>query len=237
MPPFAAVSVRVYGHPIGVVRVAESSDTPHVASDGVIYQRTHGGKQRVTEARDILELARRGEAARIAAEETRLHLLLIEQAMATPEHIFADGQVVPSTGERPLIEWIVRATPYTVTGAFADRALSRGAAELARASVASLFAGTPSTNVEPRARGLYCLGAQNGSPRHGDLAIDAGGAVAVRTAWRSRDSVLSLDSLPDDVLCALISAAANTLGGLDGYGRAAFRLEIRRADVLTVQAG
>ena len=39
MPPFAAITMQVDGTTIGVVRVAESSDTPHITSDGVIYVR------------------------------------------------------------------------------------------------------------------------------------------------------------------------------------------------------
>jgi predicted HTH transcriptional regulator len=64
LPPFAAVTMRVDEQPIGVVSVAESSDTPHVTSDGVIYVRNPGGKERVTGHRDIVAMARRGDLAR-----------------------------------------------------------------------------------------------------------------------------------------------------------------------------
>jgi hypothetical protein len=130
----------------------------------------------------------------------------------------------------------VRASPYTVAGAFADRALSAVAADLASTSVRSLFTPPPdpAVYVEARARGLYCQGAQNGSRRHADLAIDAGGAVAVRTTWRSQRATLVLTDLPADVLCFLIRAVADVLVGLDGYGRAAVGLEIRHAEELTM---
>jgi hypothetical protein len=237
LPPFAAVRVRAGRHMIGVVHVAESSDTPHITRDGVIYVRNPGGKQRVTDHRDVLEMARRGERARYEAERVRLHLPLIEQAMTTPTGIFAGQQRFTLEDHAPpLIEWIVRASPYTVAGAFPDRALSAVAAELARTNVRSLYAPLPepAVHVEARARGLYCQGAQMGGRRHADLAVDAGGAVAVRTAWRSRRGTLVLKDLPADVLCALIRAAADVLAGLDGYGRAAIGLEIRHAEELTM---
>jgi hypothetical protein len=263
LPPFAAVTVEYDGAPIGVVRVAESSDTPHVTSKGVIYQRTPGGKEPVTEARDILALARRGENARRDAEKVRLFLPLIEFAMDSPEQLVYDtyqppGFVVPPVRQGhkyddddllspevlpdippppPILEWIVRAAPYTVTGAFADRALSGASAELANQEVISLFSdeagvAAPATAVEPLARGLRCWGAQVGSRRQADLAIDAGGAIAVRYAWRSNAGTLTLSTLPDDVLCALVRVVADVLAGLDGYGRAAVALQVRHADQL-----
>jgi predicted HTH transcriptional regulator len=60
IPPFAAEMLPADGHMIGVVRVPESSDQPHVTREGVVYQRTQGGKEPVKEARDIIALARRG---------------------------------------------------------------------------------------------------------------------------------------------------------------------------------
>jgi hypothetical protein len=245
LPPFAAVRLRVGRHKIGVVRVAESSDQPHITSEGVIYRRTPGGKERVTSASDIITMARRGEQARLEAEQVRLHLPLIESSLASPKSIFADGQRFRVEGDRPppLLEWIVRASPYTMTGVFADRALAQTTAELAEATVRSLFPspseGAPraSANAEARARGVYCLGAMNNFHRQVDLIVDAGGTIAVRTAWRSRGATLTLDTLPDDVLCGLIRAAANMLATLDGYGRAAFTLEIRQAQELTMASG
>jgi predicted HTH transcriptional regulator len=72
IPPFAAEMLPAGGHLIGVVRVPESSDQPHVTREGVVYRRTHGGKERVTNATDIIAMARRatgrGSARRIAAD-------------------------------------------------------------------------------------------------------------------------------------------------------------------------
>jgi hypothetical protein len=248
MPPFGAVSVTHRGQPLAIVRVADSNDTPHVAG-GVAYQRTHGGKQRITEARDVIALARRGEEARHEAEQVRLYgLPLISYAMATPQYISGDAvnrygdSINPEESLPPLLEWIVRASPYTVSGAFADRALSKGAADLAERTVRSLFPephegrGIPAAFVEPRARGLYCLGRQMTSRSHVDLGFDAGGTVAVRSAARREYSVLAAQEFANR-LAALIDAAATVLRELDGHGRAAFGLEVRGATKLKVQWG
>jgi hypothetical protein len=239
LPPFAAVSVPVGEHKIGVVRVAESSDTPHITSEGVIYVRNAGGKQRVTDHRDILEMARRGEQARDRAAERQYGLSLIREAMTTPRQIVGEREDDAAT--RPLLQWIVRGAPYTVTGAFADRALSVAAAELAEAQVTSLAAEPAAgpfsvgVSVEPRARGLYCVGGRrHPQPRHADIAIDAGGVVAARIAWRrAEEHSILLRFLAEDALCGPIRAVADTLGALDGYGRAVVGLELRGAlDIL-----
>jgi hypothetical protein len=237
LPPFAAVTLPVEGKTIGVVKVAESSDTPHITSNGVIYVRNPGGKQRVTEHRDILSMARRGEEARAKAVERQYGLPMIKRAMATPRRVFADGP--PPHDE--LLEWIVRATPFTVTGAFADRALSESSADRAHANVLSLFPEAhsdphiPSAAIQARGRGVYLVGAQAGNNAHVDMAVDAGGVVAMRQAWRRQRAVMPLSGLSADTLQPLRRAIAEMLAGLDGYGRALVDLEIRGSKDLTVQ--
>jgi hypothetical protein len=167
LPPFTAVTVPVDENTIGVVHVAESSDTPHITSDGVIYVRNPGGKQRVTDHRDILALARRGEAARVEAEQRLYGLPMVADAMTTPEHIWGED---PHQQDEPLQEVVVRATPYTVGGAFPDRALSTPLVELAKQVAGSLIPPhpqlAPQMKVEPRARGLYCLAVRQGNETH-----------------------------------------------------------------------
>jgi len=168
LPPSAAITVDVRGSPIGVVRVAESSDTPHIAGDGVIYARAPGRKQRVTDHRDILEMARRGEQARLDAARRQWGLELIKTAMLTPDRIFGD-EPGRDAEYPPLLERIVRGSPFTVTGAFADRALSHAATDLAVAQVGSLFPPAqippmvPEVRIDPYARGHRATGRQMGT--------------------------------------------------------------------------
>lgn len=242
LPPFAAVTVPVGDKTIGVVRVAESSDQPHITSDGVIYVRESGGKKRVTAHGDLLQMARRGEEARAAAAVRQYGLPLIEEAMRTPERVYGD-QTGFDDELAPLLEWIVRAAPYTVTGAFVDRALSSTAADSAAANVGGLFPRPDAEphvvakDVEARARGLHCVGTQWGAQWYADLAIDAGGIVAARSATRRNYSVLLCATLAADTFQPLIRAIADVLGDLDGYGRAAIGLEVRGATDLRVQWG
>jgi hypothetical protein len=204
MPPFAATTVPIGDATIGVVRIAESSDTPHVTRDGVIYVRNPGGKQRVTDHRDILALARRGEGARVDAARRQYGLPLIEHALRVPERIYGDDP--ERLDELPaILEWIVRATPYTVTGAFADRALSRAAGALATEQLQTLLPMPirrpyePETWIDAQARGLQAFAGQRTVPIHLDAAIDAGGVVAVRSASRGQGALfgaqLSVDKL------------------------------------------
>jgi hypothetical protein len=132
------VTVRAGDLTIGVVRVAESSDTPHITNDGVIYVRDPGGKQRVIDHRDILALARRGELARVDVEQRLYGLPMMVDAMRTPERIWGED---PSRLDElgPLTEMLVRATPYTVSGELADRALSSPLVEHAKHVVVSLL--------------------------------------------------------------------------------------------------
>jgi hypothetical protein len=240
LPPFAALMVSVGEHRIGVVRVAESSDTPHITSEGVIYVRNPGGKQRVTDHRDILALARRGEDARVAAEQRLYKLPMIADAMSTPDRIFGDDPTLDDPA--PLLEVLVRATPYTVSGAFADRALSSPLAEHAQHVAESLIPHSPypqessaQARVEPRARGLYCEAVRRGNLTHVDVAVDAGGVVALRMAERLDRHATELVRV--HWLQPLIEGAVSLLAALDAYGRAAMALEIREAAWLTMATG
>ena len=241
LPPFAAATVDVGGKPVGVVHVAESSDTPHITRDGVIYVRNPGGKQRVTDYRDVLALARRGETARVDAERRLYTLPMVADAMRTPESIYGD-----STSARgdpgPLQEVIVRATPYTISGAFAERALSAQIVEQAKQVALSLVADAdyprsvqpgPQVRVEARARGVYCQAVRQGRFTHVDAVIDAGGVIALRMA--ERGDRLAANMVQTGWLRPLAEGATSLLGNLDAYGRAAIGLELRGAAGLMME--
>jgi hypothetical protein len=207
-----------------------------------VYRRTHGGKEPVKEARDIIAMARRGEQARDDAAQRR-HLPLIANAMQGPGSVLGDDPSVEQP--LPLLEWIVYATPYTVTGTFADRALSHAIVAAANGSISDLVQQTASATdahramtgtaglsigarVEPRARGMYYVAGRDYLRQHTDLAIDAGGVVAARVAYRHgpRDEIV-LDSIAEYRLRPLVVAVARLLRELDGYGRADVGLEVR----------
>ncbi len=240
LPPFVALDVPIGEQHIGVVRVAESSDTPHVTNEGVIYVRNPGGKQRVTDHRDILALARRGELARVEAERRIYSLPMVADEMQTPSRIWGDD---PSQRDDPppLVEVLVRASPYTLTGAFADRALSSSLVQSGEEVAVSLlpFPHQPGqerqVKVMPRARGVSCLAVQRGNVTHTDLVVDAGGVVALRKARRL--DPLTTELVPVEWLRPLIEGAVSLLTSLDAHGRVAIGLEIRGAAGLTMATG
>lgn len=104
LPPVAAKIMTLREKQLGVVRVYESSDTPHILRDGTIYIRepAHDRRSRWLPAgadshRRVIELALRGEQGRAAAGD-RLRpgrLPLIDAATVGAYDPEADGTIVP----------------------------------------------------------------------------------------------------------------------------------------------
>lgn len=241
MPPFAAAAIERDGKPIAVVRVAESFDTPHlVASTGAVYIREPGGKRPITDHRTLIELARRGDRARALAQDRQRGLGLIADAMDAPATIYGDERFNET---RAVIEWIVYATPLTVTAEFSDRAISQRTVDTAGERLAHLFPGPhePPMHVgvrpEPRARGMVFTATKLGTNALADMAIDSGGVIAVRYAWRSNRGVFHLDHFAKDTLQPLTRIAADTLEDLNGLGRALVSVYLRCPGPLTISAG
>lgn len=240
MPPFVADVVPHPDGDVGVVRVFESSDQPHVTYKGEIYRRNPGGKEPVKSARDIIEMARKGEDARRRAEEERLYQLpLIGYAMVKPDRLPGErqGRQVP-----PFMFWTVRAAPLTVTGAFADRALSPAAVSLVKTTIKSLFpypSEPPPPEIETAAfaRGFGCTATQASVAMQADMAVDSGGVVAVRDTVRRDDNSQALDSLAEEPLKKLLTAAVAVLAGLDACGRVALGLDIRGVHGMRLHTG
>jgi hypothetical protein len=84
MPPFALAAVQHKGVTVGVIRVAPSSDAPHlVTKTGVLYVRVPGGKAPVADRRTLLELAQRARDAEETARYRRLHNLPLVEVPST----------------------------------------------------------------------------------------------------------------------------------------------------------
>jgi hypothetical protein len=241
-PPARAATVDVDGRTVGVVRVAASRDTPHVAADGNVLVRDHEGR-RAPDPATLRALVERGERGALEARERQHGTALVEEAMRTPERIPGDAPILDpdSFGHDAPLEFLVRATPLTVTPELTARALTAGAADLAAAQAIPLLvdpdavAHRVATTVDGRSRGLYCTAERGEAPIFADLAIDAGGVVAARLAERrQRDGTVTPAALVDEVLLPLLRAVAGTLAGLGASGRALVDLEIRGAADLVV---
>jgi len=85
LPPFAAEMVEIDGKEIGVVRVFESADTPHIViGTGSVYVREPGGKRPIESHGELVQLARRGEKAwEKAAHRLRTLPFALEPAQRT----------------------------------------------------------------------------------------------------------------------------------------------------------
>jgi hypothetical protein len=123
-PPFVAREVEYQGQTLGLIRVFESTDTPHIVTDtGALYVRTEGGKQHVKDHRTLLALAERGQRAVDAAnrrldDPQALPFAEDHLGMRFPRTMFADT-------DKGWWTIIVRATPLTLLPAFAERAHSK----------------------------------------------------------------------------------------------------------------
>jgi Putative DNA-binding domain len=118
MPPFAAAEWTTPDGPIGIVRVYESTDTPHmVRRTGAVYVREQGG--RIPASHEVVrELARRGDLARQYAEER-----LRAKPFFDPENVRGLALPFQPSAKEPKI-YTLRATPLTVGPVFRDRALT-----------------------------------------------------------------------------------------------------------------
>src|SRR5712671_6040263 len=81
IPPFVADVFEYEGKSVGLVKVAESFDTPHITAAGAVYVRVPAGKQPIADHRTLLELSRRGEQAeREARNRLDIPLPLVRDA-------------------------------------------------------------------------------------------------------------------------------------------------------------
>lgn len=233
LPPFAARGMDLDGVEVGVIRIYESVDTPHILRrTGALYIREPGGKAPVQDHRALIELARRGERAREQASLRLTTLPHVEGAMRTPARIFGDN---PSLTEYPpMLEQVVLGTPLTVTPAFADRALSPDSVAWGKEATKLVFneqhqmdEAHQRCEVEARQRGFVVTGRRMGNLMTTTLVVDAGGVVGARFAWRRQGGPLSLGSLASTQLSGLITNVAAGLDELGGHGRALFELRLR----------
>ena len=246
LPPFLARSFELDGKTVGVVRVIESSDTPHIVrKTGALYVREPGGRQPIRDHQTLTALAQRGEAARERAAERMRTLPMISEALQTPTELPEDRVwSLPAEQELPpVLEMIVMAAPLTLSAAFADRALSKTTTDWASEAVTRLWGLSPEkmgphwTHPDAHARGFVVEGQMKGLPRLVTLAIDAGGVVAVRTAKRREGGTFLVRTLAEHNLPTMLGVIRDTLSHLDAHGRALVELRLRGIQHMQVQGG
>jgi hypothetical protein len=226
LPPFVAAVRELDGTALLIVRVFESSDTPHLLRTGSIPIRTPKGTENVTDQSLLLDLARRGEEALARARE-RTSIDSIVLALATPER----PELVAVSDAEPYA--VVRASLVTSMPQFAAWATSKAAAKSVVAaadivaSALSVNIDAGGTNVTVRGRGVTA-GWRGGFdvPVAARVAVEAEGVVGARVSRGRGAGEAVLESFGPKYISPLIKAVSGLLGAAEAFGRAAWRLDI-----------
>jgi hypothetical protein len=223
MPPFAAKQMRAGRHRVGVIRIYESTDTPHIVrGTGQVFVRHPGAKHPLPlDAHDhLIELARRGEEARRRADARLSEGLEVNRLLLEDE--LNNGQ--------PSIRLIARAAPLTVTPTVRDWPITRAAADWAAAQADELCPHylpvfrREGPWREPFGRGIAArVIQQTGSDTTNSAlaAADSVGVIGARIRWgpdHGDPPSVHLDQLRTH-LEQLATTLADGLGRAEAYGR------------------
>jgi hypothetical protein len=248
IPPFAATVLKVAETPVGVVRVYESADTPHITRpDGAIYVRSVAQDRRyhtrpLESQATLFALAERGQRAQLEAREllapTRTPLMEVAlglQSISRTE-FFMPGAVVvlravPLTHYR-MAEWAVTEAAREVLAAVATR-LARdpmGLDAQLRPHASGLVVRQGTDDEQPLVDGLD-------PPRAWNVvaATDAAGVVGVGISFSTPSpprpkTTVSFDAVRDGVVMPLLEAAVDVLMAGEFFGRVHFELRIAGLD-------
>jgi hypothetical protein len=218
LPPFVAEMFELDGKPIGLMRVFESADAPHIVRDtGAVYVRSSSGREPVDDHRTLLELARRGEEAEQAARD-RL------------------GARRPHTPEPSSYLVSVRATPLTVTPQLAERPISAHGSEwleemadlVARRTYGGAASEPAPGELSRRPLGRGCVATRRGTYAFGEgqwavrVAADASGLLSVAIGRPPSDGLhRTFAEIHDFYLAPAIDVLAITFEEWESYGRVA----------------
>ena len=225
MPPFAARGMEVEGGQVGVVRIYESMDTPHIIrGTGAVHVREPGGKRPIREHAELIELARRGEGAEDRARARLWEMPVVAEVLQTPD--------TGKENEEPgAVRWVARAAPLTVSAPVRDWPLTRRASEWCTQHVNGMLRipqpyGQERTRVEPYGRAIT---ARVGREIGGDatdralLVADSGGVFGAELARGiergDRPSIL-LESILKEEIEPLAHTLAAMLAEAEAWGRA-----------------
>jgi hypothetical protein len=245
IPSFAA-TVRHHGPhalPVGVVRVYESYDTPHVMGNGQVFVRS------VAEDRDqtrvyrpggvetqsvLVQLANRGQSGSAKAKD-----------LLRPDRAPLAAQIAGMSSSHAAVNDVgvvsVRAVPLT-GDRLADWAISARALEVLEPAARRLACRTDDTPIGPptpyasgisiRAQSSNLLPGQH-DRRSGAAVVgtDAAGLICAAitldpTLEREDPVLLSLDGFRDLLVSPLLHAVCNILEGAEMYGRVLLQLNV-----------
>jgi hypothetical protein len=230
LPPFAADVRELDNVRIGVIRVFESADTPHIViGDGSVPIREPGGLRRIQSHAELLELAKRGEHARRDARG-RLHTLAY--ALNEIEPVETESTSLDLT-PKPR-QFVVRLAPLTRPEGFADRLLAVQFGREAREVSRELFDAPPPPSPSHRQsesgfdqRGFKFTTTQIGVGERTSVIADAGGLLATRIEFAHVQSTTLRPELVEETIESLLAGAAKLFRGLGAQGRAIGHVLVR----------
>jgi Putative DNA-binding domain len=231
IPPFAAIEWKMPDGPIGIVRVYESTDTPHmVRRTGAVYVREQGGKIPASHEM-VRDLARQGNLARERADER-----LREKPFFDPETVRTLALPFQSSTKESKL-YSLRATPLTVGPVFRDRALTESFTNylvsdvlpLLRPAHDQLFA--PVIQHFQHGIAVYeqSIHTFNNSAALGAVSVNNLGSVelhSVRTTAPDDARRLDLDAQEQMYFRPVLTAVAELLAALEAVGSCRYLLEL-----------
>lgn len=245
---------------VGVLRIYESSDTPHILRDGTIYIREPAKDSRnrwlpsgVDSHHRVMDLATRGARGRAEAE-ARLEPLALPftDVFTVGSYEFdARGTLQPSAHEAAVT---VRLTPIGELNRFREWAVSHDAVETVH-RIASQLVGleTPAGSSHPHANGTAARALEREMrPLFGDIpglhsvarlgagCIDGGGVISATLGFRGpdRQAWTNLENLVRLTVAPPLHVAARELERAEFFGRfLCHAWIIRLADVAWIQDG
>lgn len=230
LPPFVVEMRELDGKPIGVIRVFESVDGPHIVrGTGALYLRSSKGKEPVPvqDQRTLIELARRG---REAEDEARVRLAaqpVIGEVFWVPDW---SGFNMRQTRDDSEVRFVARAAPLTVTPPLRDWPLTRRAADRAHELVDRLVPRLPVSNRDPtrapHGRAMVTSverATVTGARQAATIVMDSAGVFGVEQRFgndrEGRTAPLTMETV-GAVIVPLARTLATLLQESEAYGRA-----------------
>jgi hypothetical protein len=230
MPPFAARRMIVNRRRVSVVRVYESTDTPHVVrGTGSVFIRDPGAKRAIQSHDQLIALARRGEEAADRARTRLQETPAVGYVLRTP-----DAGYSPDDAPRA-VRFVARAAPLTVTPTTRDWPLGRSAAEwcvgrvdrlVPLFSIQGLNFEREGPRLEPFGRAVAASVVQAQAAQAedaGKVVVDSAGVFGAEIrrgpAEGDRPSFL-IQSILEEELRPLARFLADALAEAEAFGRA-----------------
>jgi hypothetical protein len=227
VPPFLAGALKATGHDVGYVRVFQAATPVLATGTGAVYVRDAGGTRPISDHRDLLALATRGQQAETDARVRADAQVRFQHELLAPRLGYPGGKVHVPEG---YLRVIVRGAPLTVTPQFQDWPVSkRGSSvcwQVAR-RLADLLGAEEGFDheVSPRGR-LVTARACPLQPPPADkvswlaiVAADCAGVAGAAVAYKSYESMETHD-LRRRAIRPGIEAVVEVLEEAEAYGDA-----------------